>query len=124
MSDVAYQTKDTLVTSFGPTWLWRWRQSLNLNHTFRGEFLNLLIGSLRFRRPSHDERSLKGHPKTGQRRSPQNRPMKAARDQVVLPRLAVIEQACFSTPTPWATLENVTMMEEAVEHGGHGRTIP
>ena len=49
--------------------------------------------------------------------------MKAARDQVVLPRLAVIEQACFSTPTPWATLENVTMMEEAVEHGGHGRTI-
>ena len=67
---------------------------------------------------------LKGHPKTGQRRSPQNRPMKAARDQVVLPRLAVIEQACVSTPTPWATLENVTMMEEAVEHGGHGRTIP
>ena len=48
--------------------------------------------------------------------------MKAARDQVVLPRLAVIEQACFSTPTPWATLENVTMMEEAVEHGGHGRS--
>ena len=67
---------------------------------------------------------LKGHPKTGQRRSPQNRPMKAARDQVVLPQLAVVEQACFSTPTPWATLENVTMMEEALEYGGHGRTIP
>ena len=54
----------------------------------------------------------------------QNRPMKAARDQVVLPRLAVIGQACFGAPTPWATLENVTMMEEAVEHGGHGCTIP
>ena len=67
---------------------------------------------------------LKGHPKTGQRRSPQNRPMKAARDQVVLPRLAVIGQACFGTPTPWATLENVAMMEEAVEHGSHGGTIP
>ena len=68
--------------------------------------------------------NLKGHPKTGQRRSPQNRPMKAARDQVVLPRLAVIGQACFGTPTPWATLENVAMMEEAVEHGSHGGTIP
>ena len=70
------------------------------------------------------DRFLKGHPKTGQRRSPQNRPMKAARDQVVLPRLAVIGQACFGTPTPWATLENVAMMEEAVEHGSHGGTIP
>ena len=71
-----------------------------------------------------DGYDLKGHPKTGQRRSPQNRPMKAARDQVVLPRLAVIGQACFGTPTPWATLENVAMMEEAVEHGSHGGTIP
>ena len=50
--------------------------------------------------------------------------MKAARDQVVLPRVAVIGQACFSTPTPWATLKNVAMMEEAVEQGSHGRTIP
>ena len=67
--------------------------------------------------------SLKGHPKTGQRRSPQNRPMKAARDQVVLPRVAVIGQARFSTPTPWATLKNVAMMEEEVEHGRDGGTI-
>ena len=34
MSDPAYRTKDTLVTKFGPTWLWRWNQSLGLNLSF------------------------------------------------------------------------------------------
>ncbi len=28
MSDPAYQTKDTAVSKFGPSWLWRWSQSL------------------------------------------------------------------------------------------------
>ena len=37
MSDTAYQTRDTLVTSFGPTWLWRWRQSLGLAVSFRDD---------------------------------------------------------------------------------------
>ena len=31
MSDPAYQTKDTYVSKFGPTWLWRWMASKGLN---------------------------------------------------------------------------------------------
>jgi peptidoglycan/xylan/chitin deacetylase (PgdA/CDA1 family) len=34
MSDPAYKTKDALITKFGPTWLWRWNQSLGLNVNF------------------------------------------------------------------------------------------
>jgi peptidoglycan/xylan/chitin deacetylase (PgdA/CDA1 family) len=31
MSDPAYQTKDTYVGKFGPTWLWRWMESKGIN---------------------------------------------------------------------------------------------
>ena len=31
MRDPAYQTKDTYVTKFGPTWLWRWMASKGMN---------------------------------------------------------------------------------------------
>jgi peptidoglycan/xylan/chitin deacetylase (PgdA/CDA1 family) len=37
MSDPAYQTKDTLVTKFGPSWLWRWNKSKGLNITASGD---------------------------------------------------------------------------------------
>ncbi len=37
MRDVAYQTPDTLVTKFGPSWLWRWRKSLGLDVSFAGD---------------------------------------------------------------------------------------
>ena len=34
MADPAYQTKDTLVSEKGPTWLWRWMRSLGKNLSF------------------------------------------------------------------------------------------
>jgi peptidoglycan/xylan/chitin deacetylase (PgdA/CDA1 family) len=34
MADPAYQTKDTLVSQKGPTWLWRWMRSLGQNLSF------------------------------------------------------------------------------------------
>ncbi len=37
MADPAYQTKDTTVTKFGPTWLWRWTKSKGLDLDFAGD---------------------------------------------------------------------------------------
>ena len=37
MADPAYQTPDTLVTSYGPSWLWRWSRSLGQDISFRGD---------------------------------------------------------------------------------------
>ena len=37
MADSAYQTKDTLVSKFGPTWLWRWMKSKGMNVSFAGD---------------------------------------------------------------------------------------
>lgn len=37
MSDPAYQTRDTMVTKFGPSWLWRWNKSKGLNLNFDGD---------------------------------------------------------------------------------------
>jgi len=37
MSDPAYQTKDTMVTKFGPTWLWRWNKSKGMDLDFAGD---------------------------------------------------------------------------------------
>ena len=34
MKDPAYQTKDTLVSKSGPTWLWRWMKSKGMNISF------------------------------------------------------------------------------------------
>ena len=34
MADSAYQTKDTFVTKFGPTWLWRWTKSKGMDLDF------------------------------------------------------------------------------------------
>lgn len=37
MADPAYSTPDLLVTSSGPSWLWRWRQSRSLDISFTGD---------------------------------------------------------------------------------------
>lgn len=37
MSDPAYQTQDTLVSKFGPTWFFRWSKSKGLNLDFSGD---------------------------------------------------------------------------------------
>jgi peptidoglycan/xylan/chitin deacetylase (PgdA/CDA1 family) len=37
MSDPAYQTKDTYISKFGPTWLWRWMQSRGMKLRFKGD---------------------------------------------------------------------------------------
>lgn len=37
MNDPAYQTKDTEVAKFGPTWLWRWMKSLEMNVSFKDD---------------------------------------------------------------------------------------
>jgi hypothetical protein len=37
MNDPAYQTKDTEVAKFGPTWLWRWMKSLGMNLSFKDD---------------------------------------------------------------------------------------
>jgi peptidoglycan-N-acetylglucosamine deacetylase len=35
VADPAYRTRDTLVTTFGPTWLWRWTKSQGLSVSFK-----------------------------------------------------------------------------------------
>jgi peptidoglycan/xylan/chitin deacetylase (PgdA/CDA1 family) len=37
MSDPAYQTKDTMVATNGPTWLWRWMKSLGMDVDFKDD---------------------------------------------------------------------------------------
>ncbi|MEP7338481.1 MAG: polysaccharide deacetylase family protein [Acidobacteriota bacterium] len=37
MADPAYQTKDILVSERGPTWLWRWMKSLEMNISFKDD---------------------------------------------------------------------------------------
>ena len=37
MKHPAYQTEDTLVTSYGPSWLWRWSKSMGQDISFRGD---------------------------------------------------------------------------------------
>lgn len=37
MSDPAYQTKDTVVSRYGPTWLWRWMESKGMNVGLKGD---------------------------------------------------------------------------------------
>lgn len=37
MADPAYETKDTHVSNFGPTWLFRWSKSKGMSLDFRGE---------------------------------------------------------------------------------------
>lgn len=37
MADPAYQTKDTFVTKFGPTWLFRWTKSKGMDLSFDGD---------------------------------------------------------------------------------------
>jgi hypothetical protein len=36
-SDPAYQTKETLITSGGPTWLWRWMKSKEMSVSFKDD---------------------------------------------------------------------------------------
>src|SRR5712692_4315799 len=68
-------------------------------------------------------RVLSGHPKTGQRWSGQNRPTEEAGDSVVLPCSLLWRQVYFRTPTPGTAFEYMTMMKEAIEHGGDGGAI-
>ena len=37
MTDPAYATQDTFVTTYGPTWLFRWMKSMGKNVSFRGD---------------------------------------------------------------------------------------
>ena len=37
MADPAYQTKDTVVSKFGPSWLWRWMKSKGMDVDFAGD---------------------------------------------------------------------------------------
>ncbi|HJZ68374.1 MAG TPA: polysaccharide deacetylase family protein [Blastocatellia bacterium] len=37
MTDAAYQTRDTTVSKFGPTWLWRWMKSKGMNLSFKDD---------------------------------------------------------------------------------------
>jgi hypothetical protein len=37
MADPAYQTRDTVVSKQGPTWLWRWMVSKGMNVSFRDD---------------------------------------------------------------------------------------
>lgn len=37
MADPAYQTRDTLVSNYGPTWLWRWMKSKGMDVDFEGD---------------------------------------------------------------------------------------
>jgi len=37
LADPAYQTKDTYVTKYGPTWLWRWMTSKGMNLSFKDD---------------------------------------------------------------------------------------
>jgi peptidoglycan/xylan/chitin deacetylase (PgdA/CDA1 family) len=37
MEDSAYETRDTFVTSYGPTWLWRWMKSKDMEISFRDD---------------------------------------------------------------------------------------
>ena len=37
MADPAYRTPDTLVSDYGPTWLWRWMKSLGMNVSFAAD---------------------------------------------------------------------------------------
>lgn len=37
MNDPAYATKDTMVSAHGPTWLWRWANSLGLKISAKGD---------------------------------------------------------------------------------------
>jgi hypothetical protein len=37
MADPAYQTKDTVVSERGPTWLWRWMKSRGMNISFKDD---------------------------------------------------------------------------------------
>ncbi|HVS20532.1 MAG TPA: hypothetical protein VHD88_01725, partial [Pyrinomonadaceae bacterium] len=37
MNDPAYKTRDTYVTTFGPTWLWRWMKSKGMQVSFKDD---------------------------------------------------------------------------------------
>src|SRR5713101_10019620 len=67
--------------------------------------------------------ALRGQVKSGQRGSGQNRPTDVARDMVLLSHLLLIRQVCFRSPTPWSALQDVTVVQQTVEHGGDGRAV-
>ena len=68
-------------------------------------------------------KALSGHLKTGQRWSPQNRPTGMARDGVVLPLSMGSGQARFGPPAPRSAFEDVTMVEQSVQHRSHGGAV-
>jgi hypothetical protein len=46
------------------------------------------------------------------------------RDQVVVRRFLLFRQACFRSPAPRSAFKGMTVVQEAVQHGGDLRTIP
>ena len=50
------------------------------------------------------------HPKTGQRRG--------VRDRVVLAFCLLVGQVHFGSPTTWTAFKDVTVVQQAIEHGG------
>ena len=59
--------------------------------------------------------AISGHPKTGQRRR--------VRDRVVLAFCLLVWQVRFGSPTARAALEDMAVMEQAIEHGGDRGTV-
>ena len=66
---------------------------------------------------------LSGQIKSGQRWSGQNRPTDVARDMVLLSHLLLIRQVRFRSPTPWSAFQDVTVVQQTVEHGGDGGAV-
>src|ERR1700728_4000945 len=66
---------------------------------------------------------LRGHRKTGQRWSLQNRPTESGLGLGCFTPTPPEEAVCFRAPTPWTTFKYVAVMKEAIEHGSDGGTI-
>ena len=60
---------------------------------------------------------LGGHLKSGHLWTGQNRPFRDGRDRCCLPRSLLLTQvdAGLGAPAPWSALEDVSVMEEAVQ---------
>src|SRR5260221_531650 len=72
--------------------------------------------SISFSVPENLYIGLRDQVKSGQRGSGQNRPTDVARDMVLLSHLLLIRQVCFRSPTPWSAFQDVTVVQQTVEH--------
>ena len=68
--------------------------------------------------------SLSGHLMSGHAWSVQNRPCtKAVRDEIVLLCRLLRRQICFCAPASRTAFEYMSVVKQAVEHGGDRRTV-